>query len=341
MPTRQNIRDCGILIFLAFNLVANSGSTEAQQSDGFATQQPAAMPADPAAQDFPSLQKASDSQVQRSYVATPQVVYSEPQTMPSVPQVSQAAYGGQQVNAPRINSQPQHVQPIHRDPNDLLPPLETYSNPQFNYHSPHVATNNSVQPYYALADQPTALYNPSTRRVAPISASHQHDLMATNKHTLLQYRRLFRNGSTPSTQELVGKWNGVNKGIVEIAGYRQFVKDIRIDADGQVYGDNIQVNQVQPGQIQQSGWAPKFDYRQNDYERRGRFAVQTPQGRGYFGHGATFSYANGRNQRNDPARLLMDQVVRIDENHMLGRATANFGPFRIPLAYFVLERRSD
>ena len=53
------------------------------------------------------------------------------------------------------------------------------------------------------------------------------DRQATDQHTLLQYRRLYRSGTTPHPAELVGQWNGVNKGIVEIAGYGQFIKDIR------------------------------------------------------------------------------------------------------------------
>ena len=137
--------------------------------------------------------------------------------------------------------------------------------------------------------------------------------MATNQHTLLQYRRMYRNGTTPNPHELVGQWNGVNKGIVQIAGYGQFVKDIQVVGNGQIYGDNIQVSQVKPGQVRLDGWQPKFDHRTSDYERRGRFHVQPANGRGFFGHGTTLSYADGGNPQGDPARLLLDQVVRIDE----------------------------
>ena len=165
------------------------------------------------------------------------------------------------------------------------------------------------------------------------------DLMETNQHTLFQYRRLYRGGTTPQPHELVGQWNGVNKGIVQIAGYGQFIKDIQVSPNGQIFGDNIQVSQVKPGQVRFDGWQPNFDHRTSDYERIGKFQVQTASGRGFFGHGATLSYADGGNPKGDPSRLLLDQVVRIDGNHMLGRAVAKFGPIRIPLAYFVLERR--
>ena len=57
--------------------------------------------------------------------------------------------------------------------------------------------------------------------------------------------------------------------------------------------------------------------------------------------GAALSYADGGNAKGDPAELLEDQIVRLDGNHMLGRAVAKFGPIKIPLAYFVLERRQQ
>jgi len=166
-----------------------------------------------------------------------------------------------------------------------------------------------------------------------------HDPMDTSNRGLLHYRRLYQNGTTAQPHELVGQWNGVNKGIVEIVGYGQFIKDIRPDGNGQVFGDNIQVKQVQANQVRLDGWEPIVDYRANGIERRGSFQLQPPSGRGYFGQGTTFSYADGMNPKKDPARLLVDEVVKIDDQHMLGRAVAKFGPLRIPLAYFVLERR--
>ena len=73
-------------------------------------------------------------------------------------------------------------------------------------------------------------------------------------------------------------------------------------------------------------------------QRKGQFAVQSPSHRGPFGRGVVFSYRDGGNAKNDPARLLQDKVMKVDHNHMIGRATANFGPIRIPLSYFMLER---
>ena len=213
---------------------------------------------------------------------------------------------------------------------------QSYAQPQFAYRQP-------VQPHYYPTPQqaysPPPNYYSNAERMVNSRTPRRSDLMATDQHSLLQYRRMFRNGTTPSAHELTGQWNGVNKGIVQIAGYGQFIKDINVRPNGQIYGDNIQVGQTKPGQVRLDGWQPNYDLRSKDYERRGSFLVQQANGRGFFGHGTTLSYADGGNPQGDPARLLMDQVVQIDGNHMLGRAVAKFGPFKIPLAYFVLERR--
>ena len=40
----------------------------------------------------------------------------------------------------------------------------------------------------------------------------------------------------------------------------------------------------------------------------------------------------------DPSRFLIDQLVAIDNDLLLGRATAKIGSMQIPVAYFVLSR---
>ena len=206
---------------------------------------------------------------------------------------------------------------------------------------PAYQTQQHYYPTPQQASYPEPNYYSSAERMVNSRMPRRSDVMATDQHSLLQYRRMYRNGTTPQPHELAGQWNGVNKGIVQIAGYGQFIKDIKVGPNGQFYGDNVQVGQVAPGLVRLDGWQPKPDLRMKDYERIGKFQVQQANGRGFFGRGATLSYADGGNAQGDPARLLQDQVVRIDSNHMLGRAVAKFGPFQIPLAYFVLERREN
>lgn len=163
------------------------------------------------------------------------------------------------------------------------------------------------------------------------------DLMDTRNFRLIEYRRMFMNGVTPAPEELVGYWRGVNKGVVELVGYKQFVKEI-LPNGACISGDNIKVGQVNNSMLRCMGWQPKIDPQTGTPERNGKFAISGPNGRGAFGHGVVFNYRQGGNRKTDPANLLIDKVVKIDQNHMLGRVTAKFGPLQIPLAYFVLER---
>ena len=183
---------------------------------------------------------------------------------------------------------------------------------------------------------------PSNRPPITYKQAKNFDVMDITGHGLLHYRRIYSQGTTPQPHELAGQWKGVNRGIVEIAGYNQFIKDIHYK-NGQLVGDNIQVQQVPSGKVRLQGWQPlpapqNGRYQPDALQRVGKYAVQAPDYRGSFGRGAIFSYRDGGNAKNDPAKLLMDRVVKIDDNHMIGRATANFGPVRIPISYFVLER---
>ncbi len=164
------------------------------------------------------------------------------------------------------------------------------------------------------------------------------DVMDTRNFSLLDYRRMFMNGTTPTQAELVGHWRGVNKGIVERFGYKQFIKEI-LPQDCELSGDNIQVHQVSNDLLRCCGWQPQTDSNSFDgLKRQGKFAISGPGGIGPFRHGVKFSYWRGDNRKADPVRLIVDRVVKIDCNHLLGRATVNIGPIRIPVAYFVLER---
>lgn len=164
------------------------------------------------------------------------------------------------------------------------------------------------------------------------------DIMDTRNFTLRDYRKMFSEGRSPTSAELIGQWRGVNKGIVELVGYRQFIKQI-VPTACDLRGDNILVEQVSNDLLRSMGWAPIAGPPEDGYVSRiGGFQVQEPRGIGKFKHGAVFSYRDGVNPPRDPAKLLVDKVVVLDRNHLLGRVTANFGPVRIPLSYFTLER---
>lgn len=162
------------------------------------------------------------------------------------------------------------------------------------------------------------------------------DLMDTRNFKLRDYRQMFISGSTPTPEELIGTWRGVNKGVVTLVGYKQFVKEIKLTECG-LYGENIKVHQVNRDCVRQLGWKPKLD-QDGDVQYHDPFQIQSPSGVGRFGHGTVFSYRDGGNRRLAPSRLLVDRVVKVDQNHLVGRVVVRTLAGPIPVAYFMLER---
>ncbi len=195
-----------------------------------------------------------------------------------------------------------------------------------------------------VAEEGNEIRPPATTSLQAINNSSMPDIMDTRNNRLIDYRRMFKHGRTPTPAELQGMWRGVNKGIVTLVGYKQFVKEIQ-PCGSILIGDNIQVHQVSNDMLRCFGWQPKIQT-DGQIERLGKFVVKPPKSStrlGHrrlspFAHGAEISYRDGGNDPHDPVRLLVDRIVMIDDNHVLGRATAKFGLVQIPLAYFVLER---
>ncbi len=161
--------------------------------------------------------------------------------------------------------------------------------------------------------------------------------MQVQNYNLFQYRRMMINSPSANPHELEGHWRGINKGLATVAIDEQFIKHFQ-SVNGQVYGDNISVAQVPLNQVHQNGWQPRLNPSTGTLSRQGKFKVMEAKGIGAFRHGLVLSYRDGGNSKRDPARLIEDRLVKLDDNHMLGRATVRLGPIRIPLAYFVLER---
>jgi hypothetical protein len=163
------------------------------------------------------------------------------------------------------------------------------------------------------------------------------DLMDVRNFSLLDYRRMFKRGRTPTAAELQGRWRGVNKGLVRLAGMKQFIKEIQ-PCGSIMLGDNIQVHQVSDDLLRCCGWQPKAAAPPRKLSFNDRFVVKPPNGRGPFGKGVIFSYKAAAKRRLDPSRLVVDKVVVVDCDHLLGRATVRVGLINVPVAYFMLER---
>ena len=161
--------------------------------------------------------------------------------------------------------------------------------------------------------------------------------MQVRNYSMLDYRRMFMRHRAPMSAELAGTWRGVNKGIVRLAGVKQFIKQIQ-PCGPVMFGDNVDVHQVSDDMLRCAGWQPKVNRRTGLLKRNGKYMVQRPNFRGRFGHGVTFSYRDGGNRRGDFRKVIVDKVVLIDQDHLLGRASVRVGLIQIPVGYFVLER---
>jgi len=190
-------------------------------------------------------------------------------------------------------------------PNQYVAPAATYQSHNMHYQAAPTYGHSSTQP--------------------------SHPALNTDNYNLFQYRRMMLNHPAPHPHELQGTWRGINKGVATLAIDERFIKDFR-DVNGQIYGDNINVHQGS------GGWTPIQDHQTGDAQRQGKFLVQQAHGIGPFRHAVVLNYSKGGNGKLDPANLISDQLVKLDDNHMLGRATAKFGPIKIPLAYFVLQK---
>jgi len=105
-----------------------------------------------------------------------------------------------------------------------------------------------------------------------------------------------------------------------------------------VSGYNILVKQVSINDLPCRGWQPECDSNTCKPKTRGNFIAVAPTCCGKLGHTVKLDYTIAENPWYDPSRFLIDQLVAIDDDILLGRATANIGAMHIPIAYFVLTR---
>jgi hypothetical protein len=180
-----------------------------------------------------------------------------------------------------------------------------------------------VAPYSQEVVPHTAQYG-CTACGAEVGCTCGVDLMDVRNFTLLDYRRMFKRGRTPTPAELQGRWRGVNKGLVRLVGMKQFIKEIQ-PCGSILLGDNVLVHQVSDDLLRCCGWQPKEATRKKKFSVNDRFVVRPPNGRGPFGKGVIFSYGAAAKRRLDPSRLVVDKVVVVDCNHLLGRATVRVG----------------
>ena len=148
-------------------------------------------------------------------------------------------------------------------------------------------------------------------------------------------------GDTPNMDALDGGvYRGFNHSpVTATLRIRKFLKEFFRSNNGDLEGRNARVRQNRledPWIGLPSDAAPK---------RYGYFSVRpvAPEERdNAYLHAVLFDYGTGRSPSYAPWRLLRDYVVRVNRGSdelLLGKAYAVIGPGRLPLGFFVLERR--
>lgn len=148
---------------------------------------------------------------------------------------------------------------------------------------------------------------------------------------------LMKTSPAPDPHRLIGQWKGINKGIG--AALVNVTQDIKVfeNVGGCLHGHNISIHQVPIDRLDCDGWRPKVDAKTGEVETTGNFIVfQNP-----CGGPLELNYTVAENEWSDPSKILIDDLVMIEEDLLLGRAQAKIGLVKIPVAYFVLYRTCD
>lgn len=148
-----------------------------------------------------------------------------------------------------------------------------------------------------------------------------------------QLNRLIQDANGPSPEEIDGAWLGINKGCgAAMAGWMQDIKVFKT-VDGQRRGYNIAVHQVPIGRLECSGWRPKTKLLSNQPKTLGNFCVIEPK---CDCQPLVLDYTLAGNPVYDPSHVLVDDLVVIQEDLILGKASAMVAGKKIGVAYFVL-----
>ena len=165
-------------------------------------------------------------------------------------------------------------------------------------------------------------------------------LLQTAKLSTRELESLLVRGQTPSIDALSGhEFVGLNHGpAAGVLGIRKFLKGF--DGSGPAaFGFNCRAEQ----NAVSDAW-------------RGRPEDERPRRFGFYGvapvdpsardnaylHAVLLDYSRARGRPRDPLRVLRDYVVRLEpgsDDLLLGKAYAALGPLRVPVGFFLLERR--
>ena len=163
------------------------------------------------------------------------------------------------------------------------------------------------------------------------AASKRFHALAGSSRSELE--ALLRQGSAPQTQSLHGRlYKGFNHPFAaELLRTRKFFKGF-FDAGERNYGFNVRA--------QQNGLAGEWRKRQGKEDPFAFFGVGPAEQDSTYPNGLLLDYGEVSGSAFDPARVLRDYLVRVDEGSdelLLGKAYASIGGSRLTVGFFILE----
>jgi hypothetical protein len=165
-------------------------------------------------------------------------------------------------------------------------------------------------------------------------ASQAFRALATRSRRELE--EIHRRGETPDVAALLGyEFRGFNHpALMGLLGIRKFIKGF-FPARGEAYGFNTPVKQTGL----EGDWLPKPT--DANPKRFAFYSVEADRvATGRHPNAVLLDYSRGDSR--PPTTLLRDYVVRADsgsDERLLGKAYFHVGPARIPVGFFLLERR--
>ena len=139
----------------------------------------------------------------------------------------------------------------------------------------------------------------------------------------------------PSIEILDGRWHGINKGAGAAAiGLTQDIKVFSVSG-ACLKGHNVAVHQVGIEDLSCRGFEPKINPLTGCEKTMGNFVIQQPC---TSCQPIKLDYTQADNALVDPSRWLVDELVMIDHDLLLGKAYTKIGQHLMPVAFFVLTR---
>ncbi len=139
----------------------------------------------------------------------------------------------------------------------------------------------------------------------------------------------------PDVAELHGRWHGINKGAGAAAiGLTQDIKVFDVSGPC-LQGHNVAVHQVGMQDLDCRGFQPQREWLTGQEKTMGNFVIVPPCSSC---QPLQLDYTQSDNPLWDPSRRLVDEIVMIDSDLLLGKAYLKIHQQLMPVAFFVLVR---